>query len=133
MGRDRAKAAPAEAPAVHVDRVFDHLIGGDGAALAIFRMGQPRVRQVERGVDLRLAHGRKRRIHHQQAVAGGLEQAAGLNAVGLGFDGLEILGVKLAVGAALLVGVERVVLPVGVFRRGFARGQEHGGLRNSRE
>lgn len=130
MGGDRAEAAPSEAPAMHVDRVLDHLIGGYGAALAIFRMRQPRVRQVEGGIDLRLAHGRKGRIHHQQTVARGLEQATGLHAVGLGLDGFEILGVKLAVGGALFVGVERVVLPVGVFRRGFARGQKHGGLRN---
>ena len=129
MGGDRAEAAPAEAPAMHVDGVLDHFVGGDGAALAIFRMGQPRVGQVEGGIDLRLAHGREGRVDHEQAVAGRLKKAAGLHAVGLGLDGLEILGVELAVGGALFVGVERVVLPVGVFRRGLARRQQHGGLR----
>src|SRR6185503_461068 len=44
---DGAEAASTEAPAMHVDRVLDHLVRGDWSAFAVLRMRQARVRQVE--------------------------------------------------------------------------------------
>ena len=128
--RNRAEAAPAKTPAVHVDRVLDHLIRRNRPALPIFRVRQPRVGQVETLVDLLLAHRRIRRIHHQRPLAYFLHEPARLHAVRLRLDTLEVLRIPRAVRQAFLVRMQREVVPIPVLRQSLARLQHHRRLRN---
>ena len=70
--RDRAEAAAAKAPAVHVDRVLDHLVGRNRAAACGTSDVADGCKADQRGetrIDLALAHRGERRIHHEQTVA----------------------------------------------------------------
>ena len=124
MGGDGAEGASAEASAVDVDRVLDHVVGGDALAL-VLGMGQARVGQVERMVELLGCQGRVGRIDYHQLLAYLLQDARGGILVAFFLDVAEIGGLLLLVLQAFFVGVEG---DVALYRADFAG--KVGGLGN---
>ena len=108
MRRNGAEGAAAEAAAVDVDRMLDHLPRRDVALAAVARMRRPFVGKVERPVEF---FGRERRVggvDHHVTVARGFDQyAVRLHEVALRLDAAEIFGEGVRVGRALLVGVQQ--------------------------
>ena len=100
-----------------VDRELDHLEGGNHLSL-VFRVRQTRIRQVERGVDLLLRHGREWRVDDDRAVAHPLQQPRGVVLVRLLLDVAEILRLLQLVAQALLVREEQDIVRLGFHRPG---------------
>ena len=108
VGRYGAEGAAAETPAVQVDGELDHLEGGDALA-TVLGVGQARVGQVERVVQLCGAEGRVGRLHGHPCGARLLPQALRIPAVGLFLNMAEVLGMQPRCGQGLLVGVQHDV------------------------
>src|SRR3712207_3906862 len=105
MGGDGTESAPAEASAMDVDGELDHVVCRNPFAF-VFGMGQTRIRQVERTVELFLAHGRVGRIHHDDAVAHRLRDARRAVFVRLLFDVPEVGRLFLLVRQTFFVRIE---------------------------
>ena len=107
MGRDGAERAAPEAAAVDVDRMLDHLPGGDVALAAVARMGRSLVGEVERVVELLGRKDGVGRRHDDMAVAHGFDQRRhGLHEIALGLDDGEVLAEGPLVAHALLEGMQ---------------------------
>ena len=107
MRRNGAERAAAEAAAVDVDRMADHLPGRNVALARVTRMRGALVGEVERVVEF---FGRERRVggrHDHAPVADGLHECRrGFHQVALGLDDGEVLAEGGLVGQTLLVAAE---------------------------
>ena len=101
MGRDGAEGASAEAAPVERHRMAYHVVGGNALA-PVFGMGQTRVGQIERGVDLLRRHRGIGRIDHHIV----LHQHGSLHAVALFLHVAEVLGVLAGLAQTFLVGMQ---------------------------
>ena len=107
VGRYGAEAASAEASPVEIDRVFDHLIGGNRPPVAVAGVGQAGVGQIETVVDLGFGQCRIGGRDHNPPVARALHERGLLpQPVALHLDVDEVFGEGRLVGHALLVGVQ---------------------------
>ena len=105
--RDGAEGAAAEAAAVDIHRVLDHLPRGDRAAILVAGVRGALVVQVERAIELLGREHRGGGIHHDPLLARLLDECCGgVEQVALGLDGDEVLAEGLLRGEALLVGVQ---------------------------
>lgn len=99
---DGAEGASSKASPVNVDREFNHVVGGN-ALVFIFRMRQPCVWKVERGIQFSSCHRRVGRIDHDVLLPHFLNQPAGMYLVGFFLDVAVIFGFVLFVLQALFV------------------------------
>ncbi len=105
--RDGAERAAAEAAAVEIDRIFDHLPRRNGPAALVARMGRTLVGEIERAVELLgREHGVRGRDHHEAVARGLHERMHRIAEVALGLDDREVPGEGAVVARALLVGAE---------------------------
>ena len=131
VGTDGAKGAAAKAAAVHAHRVTDHLIGRNAFAL-VAGVGQTRVGQVKRGINLLGGHRRVGAVDLDGNVSRGLPHIVAVPQVALDFNYLEILGLSLHRLLAFLVAVQHHVgLAVGSGQ--FTQGPSHHRLGNIRQ
>ena len=113
MGRDGAESAAAEASAMDVHTVLDHVVGRNALAL-VFRMRLTGVGQVEGRVKFFSGHRRIWRINDHIAIANGLEQAFGMHHVRLLLYMPEVLGLGAFVAQTLLMVVKHNVFVGGL-------------------
>lgn len=91
MCRNGAECTTAEASAVHVDGMPDHLIGGNPFSV-VAGMWHSGVGQVERLIHFRLCHWRIHGVDLYRHIACGLPNGVAVPTVGLYFDMLEVFG-----------------------------------------
>ena len=102
-----------------VDGELDHFVGRDALVL-IFGVGQPCIGKTERAVNLLGRHGRVGRMNHDEGIAQWLDEALRVEPVALLLDVLEVFGVCLAVGQALLMAVQHDIFGPYALRNIFA-------------
>ena len=117
MGRDGAESTAAEAAAMDVDAVLDHVVGRYPLAL-VFGVGLAGVGQVEGGVQFLRGHRRVRRVDDDGGPSGeplsteafkGLQKAVGVHHVRLLLNVAEVFGLVTLVAEAFFVAVEDYV------------------------
>ena len=111
MGGDRAERTAAEATAMHAHGEASHLERRDAFSF-VFRVGQPRVGQVEGMVELLGSHGRIGWGDDDPTASCLLEETLSLEAVALFLNLMEVLSVAARLLLALLEGMkDNVVWP----------------------
>lgn len=109
MGGDGTEGAAAEASAVDIHRMFDHLVGRNALTL-VFGVWQTGIGEVEGGIELFGCHGGIGRVHHGIEAVNLLQQSLGMDLVRLLLDMPEVLCFGTFVVETFLMGMENDVV-----------------------